>query len=462
MTGNATRKTVTKFCTLLLILLAAIAALALTHLSSTQIFNRTDRVFRGEDNDVMQVAVEQKGSWPKEDSLAEGVKGGGQYDITVSNLSEYEISDWTLRLNINTTCYLNQDWNGTVEIHQGVRSDHPVTQTLDLHDFSFAFRDVELEFVGFDKNNLMIRLYPGDYIIYHPKTDNTVKEEPLNPFNGTPGSTTVGMIFYYNSSVDLSDFEVVYHFNRSFFSGAMFWILCALAGVWTVLLIGFGVWVVVRRKAERELCEREEMLEETLDLVSRFVDAKDPYTNGHSERVSRYAMKLAEKLGLSERDARYAYYAGILHDVGKSYVPDEILKKPGRLNDEEYERIKSHTVFGGEMLRSIRSVPGVGDGALYHHERYDGRGYPTGLAGENIPLLARLICVADAFDAMNSTRCYRSNLTKEKILSELEDNKGKQFDPAIAEAMIELVQSGAVEAGAPALPAAGETPAIGQ
>ena len=155
-------------------------------------------------------------------------------------------------------------------------------------------------------------------------------------------------------------------------------------------------------------------------------------------------MKLAEKLGFSERDARYAYYAGILHDVGKSYVPDEILKKPGRLN----ARIKSHTVFGGEMLSSIRSVPGVCDGTLYHHERYDGKGYPTGLAGESIPYLARLICVADSFDAMNSTRCYRSNLTKEKILSELEDNKGRQFDPAIAEAMIELIQSGDVTVSA--------------
>ncbi|MBQ6257649.1 MAG: HD domain-containing protein, partial [Clostridia bacterium] len=121
--------------------------------------------------------------------------------------------------------------------------------------------------------------------------------------------------------------------------------------------------------------------------------------------------------------------------------PDNILGKPGKLTDEEFQIIKSHTVRGGEILDHFKSLEGVNEGALYHHERYDGKGYPKGLAGEDIPLIARIICVADSFDAMNSNRVYRKKLTKEYILNEIESNKGRQFDPAVADVMLKLLRN---------------------
>ena len=122
-------------------------------------------------------------------------------------------------------------------------------------------------------------------------------------------------------------------------------------------------------------------------------------------------------------------------------MPDSILGKPGKLTDEEFEIIKSHTVRGGEILSHFKSLENVEEGALYHHERYDGKGYPEGRAGEDIPLIARMICVADSFDAMNTNRVYRNKLSKDSIIEEIEKNKGRQFDPAIADVMLRLLRS---------------------
>ena len=429
----------------LTVVLIAIALAAFLHVRETDRFNAAGRSFSSEEAaSDCDVAIVQKGSWPKEDSLIKGVNTGGQYDVTVSNLSPWQITDWALKINVLSECYLNQGWNGTVEIHQCV-AENEKSQTLDLHDFSFSFDDVTLDYTGLDKNNLMIKLRPGDYIIYHPTSDPTFHEDTLSPYNGTPGSTTTGLIFYYPEQIELSDYTLTYHFNKSIFQGREFVLLFFACILWLLMAIVFVVWVIVRRKAEHELREREAMLDETLDLISHFVDAKDPYTNGHSDRVSVYSYKLAKKLGMNSRGARYVYYAAILHDVGKSYVPDEILKKPDKLTDEEYEKIKSHTVLGYEMLKSIKSIFGIADGAHYHHERYDGLGYPTGKAGKDIPYIARIICVADSFDAMNSSRCYRGHMTKESILDELREGKGKQFDPAIVDAMLSLLESGEID-----------------
>ncbi len=121
-----------------------------------------------------------------------------------------------------------------------------------------------------------------------------------------------------------------------------------------------------------------------------------------------------------------------------------MLNKPGKLTDEEFEIIKSHTVIGGEVLKNFKSLEGVALGALYHHERYDGKGYPEGRAGEDIPFVARMIGVADSFDAMNSNRVYRKMLTKERIISEIETNKGRQFDPEVADVMLRLLKNGTI------------------
>lgn len=131
-----------------------------------------------------------------------------------------------------------------------------------------------------------------------------------------------------------------------------------------------------------------------------------------------------------------------MHDCGKVWIPDSILKKPGKLTDEEYATMKTHPANGAEMLVNFTSIESIRDGALYHHERYDGKGYPTGKSGQDIPFIGRLICVADSFDAMSSDRCYRAHMPKEVILEELKKNSGKQFDAKIVEYLLELIDEG--------------------
>ena len=149
-------------------------------------------------------------------------------------------------------------------------------------------------------------------------------------------------------------------------------------------------------------------------------------------------------MGYSGDELDRIFYIALLHDCGKIGVPDSILQKPDKLDRDEFEIIKSHTVRGGEILSNFKSLKDAGEGALYHHERYDGGGYPEGRVGEEIPLIARMICVADSFDAMNSNRVYRKKLTPEKIMEEIEINKGKQFDPRIADIFLRLIKEGKI------------------
>lgn len=201
-------------------------------------------------------------------------------------------------------------------------------------------------------------------------------------------------------------------------------------------------------KKYNERHERDnEIISESIETFIGFIEAKDSYTNGHSKRVAIYTKLIAEEMGYTGEELDSIYYTALLHDCGKIGVPDNILGKPDRLTDEEFGIMKSHTVHGGEILSSFKSLSNVGDGALYHHERYDGKGYPVGLAGEDIPLIARMICVADSFDAMNTNRVYRKKLTKEFIMKEIETNKGKQFDPEIADVMIRLLKEGKIRIG---------------
>lgn len=169
------------------------------------------------------------------------------------------------------------------------------------------------------------------------------------------------------------------------------------------------------------------------------IDAKDRYTSGHSQRVANYSLELAKRMGKSEEEQKAIYYAGLLHDVGKIRVPEDVINKPGKLTDEEFDHIRIHPVSGFHTLKDIYDDKRIPLGAKYHHERYDGTGYPNGLAGENIPEVARIIGVADAYDAMASNRSYRNALPQDVARAEIEKGKGKQFDPHIANYMLEMI-----------------------
>ncbi len=178
---------------------------------------------------------------------------------------------------------------------------------------------------------------------------------------------------------------------------------------------------------------------QTVTALSEAVDAKDRYTSGHSKRVAEYSRMIAARMGKSKEEQEEIYRAGLLHDVGKIRIPVEIINKAGKLTDEEYNIIKIHPVTGYHILRGISGSNFIAIGAKYHHERYDGKGYPNGLAGDKIPEMARILGVADSYDAMTSNRSYRKALPQEVVRSEIEKGKGTQFDPDIADIMLQMI-----------------------
>ena len=178
---------------------------------------------------------------------------------------------------------------------------------------------------------------------------------------------------------------------------------------------------------------------ETIEAISSTIDAKDEYTKGHSNRVAEYSVIIAKELGVEDDKLSDIRYIALLHDIGKIGVPDAILKKRGRLDNIEYEEMKRHTVAGENILSGVGTIPDLMIGAKYHHERYDGKGYPSGLKGEDIPFIARIIAVADAFDAMTTDRVYRKRLPPDVVMSELEKGKGAQFDPKIVQVFIDYL-----------------------
>ena len=181
------------------------------------------------------------------------------------------------------------------------------------------------------------------------------------------------------------------------------------------------------------------LMVEVMEALASAIDAKDKYTHGHSSRVAEYSRKLAEMSGKNEQECDEIYYAALLHDVGKIGVPDSIITKEGKLTKEEYDEIKKHPGYGKQILERISEFPYLSIGAAGHHERYDGRGYPEGLKATDIPEIARIISVADAYDAMSSKRSYRDTIPQQIVREELVKGAGTQFDPEFARLMLHLI-----------------------
>ena len=191
--------------------------------------------------------------------------------------------------------------------------------------------------------------------------------------------------------------------------------------------------------AEKRLKDSQELFKEMAIALAKTIDAKDTYTHGHSERVATYSRMLAKRAGDDEEAQERIYYMGLLHDIGKIGVAGTIINKASRLDDDEFQSIQSHPIIGSEILKNISQFPDLSIGARYHHERYDGKGYPDHLAGEAIPRAARIIAVADTYDAMTSSRSYRKGLPQDVARAEIEKGKGTQFDPEFADLMIALI-----------------------
>lgn len=220
--------------------------------------------------------------------------------------------------------------------------------------------------------------------------------------------------------------------------------------VWMTVILYLFALFEVNEKAKRarnleiEYLEKEQeqlknFIKHTAFSLATAIDAKDTYTNGHSSRVAEYSRMIAARLGYSKSKQDEIYMMGLLHDVGKIGVPDEVINKTTKLSDEEFDLIKKHPIIGYEILSKITEDPKLAIGARCHHERFDGGGYPDGIAGNEIPEEARIITVADSYDAMTSNRSYRKYMPQDVVRSEIEKNIGTQFDPDAARCMLSII-----------------------
>lgn len=227
---------------------------------------------------------------------------------------------------------------------------------------------------------------------------------------------------------------------KHFYEQVWFWIIVILVVIILVALINYLIVHHKAKLARKRESELKEITIESIEAIARTIDAKDNYTNGHSIRVGYFSRLIAAELGMKGDELENLYYIALLHDIGKIGIPDIILNKPDRLTDEEFAVMKSHTTKGANILKDISTIPNIVEGAKYHHEKYDGSGYPEGLKGENIPYVARIICCADCYDAMATRRVYKEPYSKEKMISEFKKARGIQFDAKIADVVIKLIE----------------------
>lgn len=319
---------------------------------------------------------------------------GAQYDGVIYNHGEYPFRDWEIVIYLPRVGVVDSLWNAEYVIE-------------------------------------------GEQIVLTPMEYNRVVE---------PGNDqTFGFVMKSPGIYMLDTYSVVGYFEKTMEDMEEYQLMRGLRMFWIFVLACYVVvelcLVQYRQRQKRD----EKIILQTMDTFISFIDARDPYTYGHSGRVAQYARELATRMGLSKEKVRNCYYIALMHDCGKIGIPDSILNKPGKLTPEEREVMEGHTRLGAGILERFTAIPGIQDGALHHHERYDGTGYPDKLVGEETSLVARIICVADAFDAMNSDRCYRKRLAPEKIVEELETHSGQQFDPKIVECMLAMIKEGTIE-----------------
>ncbi|MBE6901076.1 MAG: HD domain-containing protein [Ruminococcaceae bacterium] len=321
----------------------------------------------------------------------------------------------------------------------GMTYEHPTELKIDSHAQRITIDFSALSFTDTSELRLAYRLSGFD--------DTTVLDADKCgrvSYTNLPGGDYTFEVWVY----DPENPEITTMFTLSvskakkLIEQPLFWIVFVVL----VIVIAFAIaYLTTRARMERihrRQQEYKQIVEQSLLTFANTIDAKDPYTNGHSIRVAHYSREIAKRMGMSDEEQENIYYVALLHDIGKIGVPDNILNKPGKLTPEEREIIQQHVVTGGEILKDFNALDGISEGATYHHERFDGKGYVMGLAGADIPLLARIIGVADTYDAMSSDRCYRKALSKEKILDEFMKCAGSQFDPDIVPYIIEMIEDG--------------------
>ena len=331
----------------------------------------------------------------------------------------------------------------------GLEHDSPLLQAAEVVFGAGTFLIIVNQFIGvyytIDESNLYHRA-PGFVIAYiFPLLIVILQEAAIFKYRDRLDSRTAVSLMAGITLPTLISIVQIFTYGLSLTSISMVVVVIIF---YTFALRDLISAVETARRNELESHKEAEkreaaMFEQTAESLANAIDAKDRYTHGHSTRVASISRQIAERAGLPEEECRKIYFSALLHDVGKIGVPDVIINKEGKLTDEEFEHIRQHPILGYQILSSIKQSPELSVGAHYHHERYDGKGYPDGMKGEEIPETARIIAVADAYDAMTSSRSYRKELSYEKTKEELRKGMGTQFDPKYAQIMLDIIEEGA-------------------
>ncbi len=341
----------------------------------------------------ISMTMEVTKSWDDYDEKKHRL-AGAQYDAIVYNTGKFDFKNWKIVVNMTEEARVDSLWNGEYQV-----------------------------------DGTIITLTPMDY-------NGVVEAGKDQPF---------GFVATSQKIMDMNNYTIYGYFEKTMKDMPMYWVMLTLMILWVFALVCYIIVQICLIGYKRRQKRDEKIILQTMDTFISFIDAKDPYTHGHSERVAEYVKLISEHMGLNPDIVRNYYYIALMHDCGKISIPDSILNKDSTLEPSERKIIESHTKVGAGILKEFTAIPGIQDGALHHHERFDGNGYPDKLKGEEISLVSRILCVADAFDAMNSDRCYRSKLPQEKILSELKENSGKQFDSNVVQHLLDIINSGGVE-----------------
>ena len=318
-------------------------------------------------------------------------------------------------------------------------------------------RDGEVK-VPADCKRLVINTYAFSYSLNNPNlrlclenfddAPQNLTRRDLRPvtYTNLPGGTYTFRMAVVNTMTGQEEQTLTVKIvkEKSITEQAWFWIAVGLLAI--ALMVVIALLIVKKKTAAmaKKQQEHEELIDEMTGVFANCVDMKDAYTNGHSHRVAKYTALLAKKLGKSADEVTQMHRIALLHDIGKISIPDNILNKPGRLTDEEFAVMKTHSQRGYDILKEISIAPELAQGAGFHHERQDGRGYPNGLQKEEIPEVAQIIAVADTFDAMFSTRPYRKKMPLSDIIAELRRCSGTQLNAKVVDALLSLIDEGVI------------------
>ncbi|MCR4675403.1 MAG: HD domain-containing protein [Lachnospiraceae bacterium] len=373
--------------------------------------------------------------------------------VTTANSRSYLDDDGTLYIAGTTGI-------SKVNIYEEIKVEdaHLIIPFIDVDDETYYIDSSNSITIPSTAKRVTIYSYALSYTLNNPELEYYLEGFDEEVFSTTKRDLTEvtytnldgGTYYFHLSTVaseadDIQQVTVKIKKEKAIWEHTWFNILIILVIIVAIVSLFYLYFRRKNKILEKKHKENRILIKQITRAFAKTIDMKDRYTNGHSFRVANYTKMLAQKLGYSDDQAEDMYNIALLHDIGKLAIPDSILNKPERLNDEEYEIMKSHAAKGEEVLKEITIAPELAIGAGYHHERLDGKGYPHGYTKEEIPMMAQIIAVADTFDAMYSTRPYRKKLPIQTVLDEMKRVAGTQINAEVVEKLVELADEGKIK-----------------